>query len=425
MDLQFPPRSGALRQLFSSEFVRQVSETYFTQIFVIALSFVNSIIVTRLLGPEGRGLLAAANTFTGVGVQLTNLGLHSSNTYYVSREPRLLPVLLGNSYIVSAACGVVVLGSYFFIQANPNLAPFTGSLLALASAAIPIGLAYLFLQNLLIGTQRIHTYNVIDLATRVLAVLLVASTAPLGIVSPEAVFGLVLATVLLGLVWATIHLGSVLSEPIRFSPTTLRQGFRYGLRAYFGCLFSFLVLKSDILMVTYMRGYEETGYYAIAVGLADILLIFPTVVGTVLFPRLSAISTVRERWRMTRRILAILAPAVFAALLLALLAARPLIRLAYGEAFDPSYSAVVWLLPGVGFLAVNLVFMNLFASCGMPAIAVYSPLIALVVNVAANLYLVPSIGFVGASISSSIAYGLMLAMSLVYIRFRLLPRADV
>jgi Na+-driven multidrug efflux pump len=64
--------------------------------------------------------------------------------------------------------------------------------------------------------------------------------------------------------------------------------------------------------------------------------------------------------------------------------------------------------------------MNFFASCGMPMIVVYSPLIALLVNVSANLWLVPRMGFVGASISSTIAYGLMLLMSMLYIRFRLL-----
>ncbi len=77
----------ALARLRPSGFIRQVLETYLTQVSIVALSFVNSILVTRLLGPEGRGELAAANTVISVGVQLGTLGLHSSNTYFVSREP--------------------------------------------------------------------------------------------------------------------------------------------------------------------------------------------------------------------------------------------------------------------------------------------------------------------------------------------------
>ena len=415
--------ASTLARLRSSEFIRQVSETYLTQASIVALSFVNSILVTRLLGPEGRGELAAANTVMAVGVQLGTLGLHSSNTYFVSREPGALRVILGNSVVATLACGLVSLAAYAFFRARPELAPVTGTLLALSFLAIPIGLAYLLAQNLLIATQRVHTYNVIDLVVRVLAVALVAATAPLGVVSPEAVFGLVLVTVALGLTWAIPHLVGRGGWPIAWSPERLRQGLRYGLLAYSGSLFSFLVLKSDVLMVTYLRGAAETGYYAIAVGLADILLMFPVVVGTLLFPRLSALATVRERWAMTRRALHVMVPAVLGALLLTLLGGRLLIRLAYGRAFDPSFTAVVWLLPGIGCMAVNMVFMNFLASCGMPLVAVYSPLVALLVNVALNLALIPHMGFVGAALASSVAYALMLLTSIAYVRIRLLPGA--
>ena len=84
---------------------------------------------------------------------------------------------------------------------------------------------------------------------------------------------------------------------------------------------------------------------------------------------------------------------------------------------------MVWLLPGIGCLAINMILMNLFASCGMPRIVVVSPLVALAFNVAANLVVIPRLGFVGAAMTSSVAYALMLAMSLLYIRLRLFRRA--
>jgi O-antigen/teichoic acid export membrane protein len=391
-----------------------------TRLFVVALGFVISILVTRILGPEGRGLFAVANTLSATGVQLGNLGLQSSNTYYVSRDSRALPVLLGNSLVVSAGCGIVMLAAFPLLRLRPDITPIGGVLLGLTFLAIPAGLVSLLLQNLLIGTQQIRAYNVIDLTTRVLAVLLVAATVPLGLVSPEAVFALVLATVVLGALWSFVRLRAQVHGSIGWSLETLRACLPYGLRAYFGSLFVFLVLKSDIVLVTYLRGAVETGYYAVAAGLADILLMLPTVVGTILFPKLSAAPDLATRWRLVRRVLAVMVPATPFGLVLTYFAAGPLIRFAYGTAFGPSTAAVGWLLPGVGCYAVNSILMNFLASCGMPMVVVYSPLIALFVNVAANLWLVPSMGFVGASISSSLAYGLMLVMSIAYIRFRLL-----
>jgi O-antigen/teichoic acid export membrane protein len=415
---------GWLQGLSSSSFIRQVSETYLTRLSVVALGFINSILVTRILGPEGRGLFAVANTLSATGVQLGNLGLQSSNTYYVSRKPSLLPALLGNSLLVSVGCGAVTLGAFFLVRLRPDMAPIQGPLLALALLAVPFGLASLLLQNLLIGTQQIHAYNVIDFTTRVLAVGLVAATVPLGIVSPETVFTMVLATVVLGVIWSYVRLQSLLDGPVACSTIAFRDGLRYGLRAYFGSLFVFLVLKSDIMLLQYLRGPTETGYYAVAVGLSDILLMLPTVVGTILFPRLSAAADLAERWRLTRRVLRAMVPATPLALLATLMVAGPLIRMAYGSAFAPSTPAVAWLLPGIGFYAINTVLMNLFASCGMPPIVVYSPLVALVVNVGLNLWLIPTVGFVGASMSSSVAYGLMLAMSVLYTRLRLLRNSE-
>jgi O-antigen/teichoic acid export membrane protein len=421
MDPLTDPRIASLRRLLASGFVRQVGETYFTQVAVVLLGFVNSILVTRLLGPEGRGLFAVAITLAAVGVQVSNLGLHSSNTYRVARDPGLLSVLVANSFAVCALAGALALTAHLGLGTWPELAPLRNPLLALALAAIPLGLANLLLQNLLIGTQRIHAYNVIDLTTRVLAVLLVASTAFLGLVRPEVVFGLIQATVVLSLGWSYLRLREQFGRQVGPSWPALRAGLGYGLRAYFGSLFAFLVLKSDVLLVNYLRGPAETGYYSIAVGLADILLMLPAVVGTVLFPRLSAAADLGEKWRLTRRVLAVIAPAVPLALLVVLLGARPFIRLAYGPAFEPAFPAVAWLLPGIGCLAVNMVLMNLFASCGMPAVVVYSPLLALAVNVGANLVVIPRLGFVGASITSSAAYLLMLLISLGYLRYRLLP----
>ncbi len=417
MQLPSAFRASTLRGLLAYPFVRQVSETYLTRFLIVVLGLVNSILVTRILGPEGRGMFAVAVTIAAIGVQLGNLGLHSSNTYYVARDPQALPTLLGNSLLVSAACAVVTVVAFAVVRTNPGLAPLGGPLLALALAAIPVGLASLLLQNLLIGTLQIHAYNVIDFVTRILGVLLVGATVPMGVVSPEVVFALGLATTGLGAVWIFVRLRSIVGGPIRRSTSSLWSGLQYGLRAYFGSLFAFLVLKSDVVLVKYLRGAEETGYYSIAVGIADLLLMLPTVLGTILLPRLGAAPGLAHRWDLTRRVLKVVVPGTPLALLVVLLTARPLIRLAYGSAFDPAFSAVVWLLPGIGFLAINTVLMNFFAACGMPPVTVYSPLIALVVNVLINLRLIPSLGFVGASVSSSLAYGLMLLMSLVYLRF--------
>ena len=72
------------------------------------------------------------------------------------------------------------------------------------------------------------------------------------------------------------------------------------------------MLRIDVLMVQYMRGPEQVGYYSVAVSMADLLYMVPSTVGVLLFPRLSAMPTRAEQWRRSKRttlaMFALLAP---------------------------------------------------------------------------------------------------------------------
>jgi O-antigen/teichoic acid export membrane protein len=97
---------GALyRRLINSDFVRKVAETFGTRILLIGIGLVTSVIVARILGPDGRGLYAVAATIGAIGVQFGNLGLHASNTYYVARDRSLLPALVGNPLLIGFVFG--------------------------------------------------------------------------------------------------------------------------------------------------------------------------------------------------------------------------------------------------------------------------------------------------------------------------------
>src|SRR6267143_862525 len=138
------------QRAFASDFAWKVGETFATRVFLLGAGVVASVLVARALGPEGRGLYAVAGALVGMGVQVGNLGLHSANTYYAAGDRSLLPRLAGNSLAVSAALGTVAVAVLWGIAAlRPDIAPLGGTLLLLAVVSIPLGLAFLLLQNLL------------------------------------------------------------------------------------------------------------------------------------------------------------------------------------------------------------------------------------------------------------------------------------
>ena len=95
--------------------------------------------------------------------------------------------------------------------------------------------------------------------------------------------------------------------------------------------------------------------------------------------------------------------------------AEPVIGFLYGPAFLQSVDAFLWLMPGIVFLSVNTMLVNLFAAEGMLRVPITGALLGLLANVALNVALIRDHGIVGAAVASTVAYGLMLSISLTYL----------
>lgn len=96
--------------------------------------------------------------------------------------------------------------------------------------------------------------------------------------------------------------------------------------------------------------------------------------------------------------------------------ASPLVEFIYGEAFSESAK----LLPIFGWLFIVLTLIYVGSAINLSADnirhASWSATIAAVLNIAANLYLIPRYGLLGAAWSSVISTVFMLLISLVYVR---------
>ena len=64
-----------------------------------------AVITARVLGPEDRGRYYYVLTLAAVGAQLASLGIHSNNSFLVSRRPELLPQLMANAAWIALVGG--------------------------------------------------------------------------------------------------------------------------------------------------------------------------------------------------------------------------------------------------------------------------------------------------------------------------------
>ncbi len=422
------PLSSYRDRALQSDFARKVFETYATQIVVIVIGLITNITIARMLGPEGRGIYAVAMTIGLLGVQIGNFGMHGANTYYLARDPSLLPGLLGNSLLASFAVGGLgAIGFFTFSHFFPRLAPLHGTLLVLSLWWIPVGLSYLLSQNLLLALHRVRTYNTLEVTNRLFNLALVGLVIFFGKINPISVFAATLAGVALTVGTLIFALRSSLHAFPWPSLQLLRRNFGIGLKAYGASVFSFLLLRFDLLMVKHMRGAEQTGYYSIASSMADYLLMLPAIIGLLLFPKLSAMENVAEKLRQAKRAALGTGLAMIPLLVFAGLAAGKVVRIMFGRAFLPSTAAFVWLLPGILSMAIEVVIVQFLNSIGYPIIVLWIWFFSVLTNVLLNLWAIPRFGIAGASAMSSISYTLTLVAIFVVIQrgyYTVAPRSN-
>jgi O-antigen/teichoic acid export membrane protein len=181
---------------------------------------------------------------------------------------------------------------------------------------------------------------------------------------------------------------------------------RYGGRIYVATLLAYVIIRVDLLLVNGYKGAAQAGLYSVAVALADGMLVLPTVVGLILLPRVAGGAgdeVTAAVFRVTALLYGVLC-------LVTIPLAGPAVRLAFGGPFAGSVSLYLWLLPGIYSLGMTTVLANHFAGRGFPRQAMLVWFAGLAVNLAMNLVLLPRYGTVVASVSSSVAYTLLLVL---------------
>jgi O-antigen/teichoic acid export membrane protein len=392
-------------------FIRHVLATYATQIVGLPVSLLTTAIVSRILGPNGRGQYAVATAVAVIGVQVCNLGLHSSNTFLVAKRPHLLSSLLSNSIAMSVALGGIVVGSaslVFWIW--PQLAPIHGWLLFLSLISVPVGLLFLLVENLLIGIHEVAVFNLVELLRRVAGVFFLVVAALFGAKAPEAFFCAVIAATVGGLLFGLRKIRKFAPSLPKPSPALLREGIAVGFRAYLVASFAYLVIRADLLMVKYMLGSVQAGYYSVAGSLSDFLLLLPMAIAALLFPKLSSKQPGEDSWRWTKKVTLAGAATLLPPVLLTALLAHQIIHIVFGDAFQPSAWALILLMPGVFFLGVQSIMVQYLNSLGYPLSVIWAWFGTFALNIGLNIWAIPRYGIAGASVVSSLCYFLMFVL---------------
>jgi O-antigen/teichoic acid export membrane protein len=407
-----------------SELIRKISAVFMTQVLRLLMSFAASVVVARVLGPTNRGFFALASATGALGVQFANLGLHTSNTYFSARDQKSLPILLGNTLLVSFGFGTLVSVALWLLSHYIGFIGLRGGIFVLALIWIPVGLAYLLGQNLLLGIQQISAFNLAEILNKALPIILIGVLLIAHVYTVEAMFGATLAGLVAGCGYIFYRLVRQIASWPTISGPFMRENLVYATKAYLAALFCFLVIRSDLFLIQALVGVEQAGYYSVAVTLAEAFSLLPASVAMIVFPRFAESRDIQDKLQLVWKASIVTAAVLVPVLTVIGLLSRLTIVTLFGHAFEQSSLAFVLLLPGIFFLGMHSVIVQLLNGIGYPRSVVYIWGLCAVLNITANWFVIPRFGIAGASVTSSISYllaFLLVAFVILRLRFANIP----
>ncbi|MFI5339626.1 MAG: polysaccharide biosynthesis C-terminal domain-containing protein [Candidatus Methylomirabilales bacterium] len=387
-----------------------------SQMAGMACGLVSGILISRGLGPEGRGAYVLPVTVAMVVGNLCHLSLGHANIYLVGDRRWKLGDLLGNASgfsLVLGPMGVVL--TILILRGWPGL--FSGSPASaafLVAATVPLTIHQTLVVGLLVLGDRLVLSR---LASAGVLALHMVATAVLwweGCLTVEVVLWLFLAAAVGQWVCATLLARPLGSLRPRVQWDVWRDSLRFGLAIHPGMILLLLHLRVDLFLLQRLQGLEAVGIYSLAAMVAEALWLVPDTTALAATPhqvRAGATEDAAVTLRATR-----VNVALTAALSLALAAmAPPLVGRVYGRAFLPAVPALWALLPGIVAMAAQ-------RSCGILLVKRDRPWLvsgllapAVGINILLNLVLIPYWGAVGAALASSASYVLSSAGFLIWV----------
>ena len=389
--------------------------TLITRILTVGASVAGGIVIARYLGAENVGVYAVLLLTVNTLVQIVGAGLAAANVLYAGRDKTLFAPITANSIIFAALGGfgaavAVYIASILRPDWFQNVPPY---LLMISLATLPFQIWTLFGLNLFLALGDFKRFNLLDWFSQ--------AYIPLNAILVLIVFGEGLETLVIfngacaAIVAMTIFILIRQTGLGQFSVdlSLFRRMMSFGLKINIMNAALALVLRTDVLLVNYFRGPSEAGIYSVAAQCSLLLIMFPNVVGTVIFPNVAAMKDGSGGFTS-----AVVRHAAAVQLLLSLVSIPIafLLPFIYGNAFSDATFQFLWLLPGAFAIGLQMMLSQHLAGIGKITLLPYYWIFTLILSIGLNLWLIPSYGGIGAAAVSTVAYSVIFLLTLFYFR---------
>jgi O-antigen/teichoic acid export membrane protein len=381
---------------------------------IVLLGLGASILLSRWLGPEGRGEVAAAMLWPTLLVYFSSIGLISSTLYFAALPDAKTEKVFANAMLIAGLQSLIVLllGYIALPRLLSSQTAVVVNLSRLYLLVIPLSLATQYGLSILQGRMHISSFNRLRAVIPLGYLLGLLAFKAAGVLSLKAIILLHLVFNAVGLM---LTFFTLLRMKIRLSLRPdidlARQMIRYGLKVYLGDVSQGMNLRLDQMMMAAWLPPVQLGLYVVAVSSASLpQQILSGAVRTVISPAITQNRSDEKRAVMLQELFRKYLLASFLITIVSGACLPLLIPLVYGRDFIGATWPAEVLVGGALLIGAKEVLSAGAQAFGNPWLSSRAEILSSAVTVLLLLVLLPRWGIFGAAVASLLAYGAQLVV---------------
>jgi O-antigen/teichoic acid export membrane protein len=386
----------------------------------IGLGLIVGIWVARYLGPEELGLFNYAISLVTLFSPFAALGLNSIVIRDLSKDPLQKEKLLGTSFALKLASSLVtslfIVILIFFIKPDEPLLQWLVGIIAVGTIFSAFEVVSFWFQSRIESKNIVIAKRTVYFLIAGLRVIAVQAQAPLVSFAWIRLLELALGALALMLMYSSKGNNFFTWKvDLKLAKTLLSESWTLiisGLTIY-------IYSKIDQIMLgSLLKDASELGFYSIAVKLSEFFDFLPMVLHTSLLPKLTELK-VRDKEIYLKRFQVYFDLSILLWLGIAIpisLLSPFIVNLMYGEQFANSatiLSIYIWGQFGTNLGLARSAFMIIEGKLNL---SVYLSVCGAVLNIVLNLFFIPSLNAIGATVATIITYFTVTFLANFYFR---------
>ena len=270
----------------------KIIATFGARTYGIAIEFATLLVTARILGPDGRGIVATITAWAALFAATFGLSLGQVIVYRLTDNEqenqfhRTFSALLPVSFFLVLGGWLCAYTIYFQTETG-GLKDLPEGIVLLGFSLIPLMIWDTYCSHLLSARGRLQIYNRGLIWGRTIGFGVMLSTILLfgrGVYSP--ILGNMTSLLLIILI-AIYGIRDLLSRPLKIYASEIINLLGGGLKLHINTIGSYLLMTVDIIILSQFRGVEEVGWYQAAMQFIAVPLMLPAVITMVLFSKIA------------------------------------------------------------------------------------------------------------------------------------------